>query len=163
MFFSDNITANSKFLLSIATDDFGTVYVDGKAVLTTKVAFKVFNFSVDSTSRILAVQVVNDNKPLHYWLGFSYVGFALESLNSDIITDPSWKCVASSPSTPNWIQYNYDDSSWSKAVCYDTTGDWRSKYKGLPQNSFSSPYICWIGFSTHLFIQNPAYCRKILR
>ena len=141
----------------IATDDYGTIYVDGKLMLTTNVSCKPYSFTLDSGSRILAIKVVNSQNKR---MGFGFIGLILESSDEAILSDKSWKCVSNPPSSPAWVQYDFDDNSWPTASCYAVNGDWYTKGV-LSENAFKSVKACWIGHSTTLLnLDALLFCRK---
>lgn len=139
-------------------DDFGTIYVDGKKEFATNKSCKVFIFSIDSKSRILAIEVGEN----FAWktIGFGFVGFMME-LSNGIKSDESWKCAYKAP-PPQWIYYNYVDSLWVKAPSYGRNGDEYTKTV-LPNFNFRSIKTRWVGHPTSYWHSKARfYCRKIL-
>ena len=140
----------------VATDDFGKIYADGKLLFTTDIACRSYKFTLDSSSRILAIEVVNNPATL----GIGYLGFILESSDEAILSNETWKCVSNAPKSLDWVRYDFNDTSWPMASCYAVNGDWYST-NVLTGETFSSLKACWIGrFATLFKSEARLFCRK---
>ena len=143
----------SRISLTIATDDSGTVYVDGDLVCTIKESLIPVNFTISTSNRVIAVEVVNGG---HIPTVINYVGFLIDS--AKFFTDNSWKCTLEPLFTEEWIHLSFNDSSWPNAVCFVTSS--LIKFYGYRHTNLS-PKTCFIsaydlGAPSYIRL----YCRK---
>ena len=134
------------------------VYVDGTRVANTALFYWTVRFIANSSSRVLAVEITNIN------IGFkSNVGFILQS-SAGIVSDQSWKCASNDLlQFDDWTTTEYDDTSWSYAVCYARNGDIFKVYPDYrPLEGFAAS-TCWISTTTaEVNSWSKIKCRKLL-
>jgi len=107
--------------------------------------YKLDNVVLPPSTNVIAVKLFNSVGPY---------GFIASSSDNRVVTNDSWKCTASTPSTDDWIQPSYDDSLWPQATQVSAAGTrpWEAK-----TNSPLSPSAFWIW--TGKKTDKNAYCR----
>ena len=144
----------SPITIMLATDDFGTLFINGKEIVRLNTFYDPVSIIVNYTIRSLALDITNKPFP-HNIIGL--IGFILMTSNS-IISDRSWKCSSTTPSS-DWIYPDFDDTSWAHAFSYSRNEDC---YKiNYPLLSAFPKDLWWISTQkSELLIYSHIYCRK---
>ena len=132
----------------IATDDAATVYVDGEVKITT-VSMVQSRFNIDSSNRVIALDIIND-RPL-------LIGFTI-MMSNGIVSDSSWKCTDAF-NTVDWMQVGYNDQWWPNAQ-YLMRNDMVNSADAVLSDI--SPGNFWVSVQIPFF-SSRIFCRRTLR
>ena len=141
--------------ITLATDDFGTLFINGKEILRLNTFYEPVSITVNYTIRSLALDITN--KPFPYNI-IGLIGFIMITSNG-IKSDQTWKCSSTKPRSNDWVYPDFDDSSWTFAYSYSRNGD-GYKINFPPLSTFPND-LWWVSTKISESIVNlHIYCRK---
>ena len=148
-----NGSHNNLATLTLITDEFGTVYVDGVAVLSPTRVLIVEKINITSSFRTIAIVVNNV---------FGHIGFMAET-STGVVTNKLWKCTHNVPivQESKWMKVNFDDSQWLNAVPYADNSGSISLLLGKTFSEFPEKRL-WISVKTSAY-SGRLYCRRTVK
>lgn len=154
----------------MATDNVGTVYVDGSLLFNTTAFRKPVSVTMRASAKVIAVQVSS----VTHHAGFIAAVTQLTNdsmstkrrcVNSEtrnvlpVVSDATWKCTPT-VQAPQWTETKFNDDSWPQALPYVRNGGKTPILLSTPMSEFPGDAY-WISsidfFNRHLF------CRKHLK
>ena len=141
-------SAGKQITVTIATDDSGIAYVDGRLLFTISDCRVAVNASVNDDSKLIAVEIHN---------GALDIGLMVQT-SSGMVSDTNWKCTSKQQKC-GWNSPDFDDSNWPQAISYfindGTNPLWFLKMNDFPQNAH------WL--TTAERTSSKMFCRRSLK